>query len=84
MCLRYHQGLFPERSVNRCIFVGGEARQVWLCQQVMKGLDLPAQLGDPLMRTTRDKNVTTPGVSFDEPQPGWAVAYGLCSAPTDL
>ncbi len=84
MCLRYHQGLFPERPVDRCIFVGGEARQVWLCQHVVKGLHLPAQLGDPLMRTNRNKRLKTPGVNFDEPQPGWSVAYGLCSAPTDL
>jgi Tfp pilus assembly PilM family ATPase len=84
MCLRYHHGLFPTRSIDRSIFVGGEARQMWLCQHAVKGLRLPAQLGDPVSRLAHDKSTTTAGVDFDQPQPGWAVAYGLCMAPTDL
>ena len=38
MCLRYHRGLFPERPIDRTIFLGGEARQIWLCQHVVKAL----------------------------------------------
>ncbi len=84
MCLRYHQGLFPERSIDRVIFVGGEARQMWLCQHVVRELRLPAQLGDPLARLTKSPKLKTPGVSLGEPQPGWTLPYGLCNAPTDL
>jgi Tfp pilus assembly PilM family ATPase len=84
MCLRYHQGLFPDRAVNRAIFVGGESRQVWLCQHVVKALDVPAQLGDPLNRVAPKEPITTPGLDLGAPQPGWAVAFGLSSAPTDL
>ena len=36
MCLRYHQSLFRGRPINRAIFVGGESRQAWLCQHIVK------------------------------------------------
>jgi hypothetical protein len=84
MCLRYHQGLFPERTINRAIFLGGEARQMWLCRHIVQAMRVPSQLGDPLARMTREPGIQTPGVNLDRPQPGWAVACGLCTAPTDL
>jgi Tfp pilus assembly PilM family ATPase len=84
MCLRYHQGLFPERSIDRAIFLGGEARQAWMCQHIVKKLRLPAQLGDPIARMNREGTPPTPGLKLDQPQPGWAVTCGLCTAPTDL
>ena len=84
MCLRYHRGLFPDRTIDRAIFLGGEARQVWMCQHVVKSLRVPAQLGDPLARMGREGTPSTPGLKLEEPQPGWAVACGLCTAPTDL
>lgn len=84
MSLRYHRGLFPGRPVDRVVFLGGEARQLWLCQHVVKELGLPAQLGDPLARYRADQSIETPGVDVNEPQPGWAVPCGLCMAPTDL
>jgi Tfp pilus assembly PilM family ATPase len=84
MCLRYHHGLFPSCSIDRAIFLGGEARQAWMCQHIVKKLRLPAQLGDPIARMSRDGTPPTPGVKLGQPQPGWAVACGLCTAPTDL
>jgi Tfp pilus assembly PilM family ATPase len=90
MCLRYHQSLFGEsgggagRPINRAIFVGGEARQAWLCQHIVKELRVPAQMGDPLARFDASQNPPTPGLTLGQPQPGWAVACGLCNAPTDL
>lgn len=84
MGLRYHRGLFPDRRIDRVIYLGGEARQTWLCQYVTRALRLSAQLGDPIARLTRSDSHRTPGVNFNEPQPGWAVACGLCNAPTDL
>ena len=84
MCLRYHRGLFPDRKVNRVIFLGGESRQVWLCQHIVRRLGLPAQLGDPLARFETLDNLKTPNLDRSIPQPGWAVASGLCTAPTDL
>jgi len=84
MSLRYHRGLFPDRAVDRVVFLGGESRQIWLCQHVVKELRLPAQLGDPLARFNVEPGMNTPGVKLDEPQPGWAVPCGLCMAPTDF
>ncbi len=84
MCLRYHQSLFRDRKVERVIFTGGESRDIGLCQHVAKSLRLPAQLGDPLSLHQYKRSLRTPGLSLGQPQPGWAVACGLCTAPTDL
>lgn len=84
MCLRYHHGLFRDRPIDRAIFVGGESRQAWLCQHVVKVLRVPAQMGDPLARLDMTDPPTTPGLTLGQPQPGWAVPCGLCTAPTDL
>ena len=84
MCLRYHQSLFRERRVDRVIFTGGEARDIGFCQHIAKALRLPAQLGDPLTRIQYKRSLRTPGLALGQPQPGWAVVCGLCTAPTDL
>jgi len=84
MCKRYHQSLFRERPIDRAIVVGGESRQAWLCQHIVKSLRVPAQLGDPLARADASATPPTPNFKLGQPQPGWAVAYGLCSAHADL
>jgi Tfp pilus assembly PilM family ATPase len=84
MCVRYHGSLFRGQKIDRMIFLGGEARDIALCQGVARELRLPAQLGDPLTRFGRKRSLRTPGLSLGQPQPGWAVVCGLCSAPTDL
>ncbi|MBX3373266.1 MAG: pilus assembly protein PilM [Phycisphaeraceae bacterium] len=84
MCLRYHASLFPDREVDRLVLAGGEARQLWLGRAMAERLGIPTFLGDPLLRLLGDAALETPGVDLREPQPGWTVACGLCSAPTDL
>lgn len=84
MSLRYHQSLFRGRKIDRMIFLGGEARNVGLCQRIAKTLRLPAQLGDPLTQLVCKRSLRTPGLALGQPQPGWAVVCGLCTAPTDL
>jgi Tfp pilus assembly PilM family ATPase len=84
MSVRYHESLFRGQKIDRMIFLGGEARNIALCQAVAKELRLPAQLGDPLTRFGCKRSLRTPGLSLGQPQPGWAVVCGLCSAPTDL
>jgi Tfp pilus assembly PilM family ATPase len=84
MCVRYHESLFRGQKIDRMIFLGGEARDITLCQAVAKELRLPAQLGDPLTRFGCKRSLRTPGLSLGQPQPGWAVVCGLCAAPTDL
>ena len=76
LCVRYYESIFPGKSVERAIFVGGESRHVALCQAVAKRLCLPATLGDPLARLVKDGQTK---VKFDmrQPQPGWAIAVGL-------
>lgn len=77
MCLRYYQSIFPDRPVERLVFVGGEARQVQLCHLIAKTLGLPSQLGDPLARLVRLTRGVE-GVDLAQPQPGWTVPCGLC------
>ncbi len=84
MCLRYHQSQFPNKRVERAIFVGGEARHRGLCQAIAKSLRLPAQMADPLARIARTGSEPAFGVDLKQSQPGWSVALGLCLLPTDL
>jgi Tfp pilus assembly PilM family ATPase len=53
MCMRYYESVFPGRRVGRAIFIGGEARQLPLCQYVAKALRVPASVADPLSRFAR-------------------------------
>ena len=79
LCLRYHQGMFPERCVEKVVFLGGGAKQTGRCQQIAKALRITAQLGDPLARLVRsDGGATASGLDMRQPQPGWAVPMGLC------
>jgi Tfp pilus assembly PilM family ATPase len=84
MCTRYHGALFRDRRIDRVVFLGGEARDVGLCQALAGSLRLPAKAGDPMARYLA--NGPAPA-GLPEPaaaHPGWAVACGLASAPTDL
>lgn len=88
LCLRYYEQVFPGRQVGRAVFVGGESRQLLLCQHIARTLRLPASVGDPLARFGRpDQAQNKPvgqarRVDLDQPQPSWAVATGLAvSAP---
>ena len=82
MCLRYYATMFPDRVVERLVFVGGEARHRATCQAIARALRLPAQLGDPLGRLARTgRGDAVP--DFAQPQPGWAVALGLCLSETE-
>lgn len=84
MCLRYHRGLFPDRTIDRVILLGGESRQPWLCRHIVRSLRVPARLGDPLSRFVRDDQaIESIGLAENRAQPGWAVASGLCAQLTD-
>jgi Tfp pilus assembly PilM family ATPase len=85
LCLGYHGSLYSSRPIDKLVFIGGEARLVATCQMVARALRLPAQLGDPLARFTRDSNCNQPvGVDLRESQPAWAVPLGLCRLPSNL
>ena len=77
-CVRYHDLMFDGHQVEKVIFVGGQAKHTVLCQQVARGLGLPAHLGDPVARVAPE---TRTGKHSDLESSGrhceWAVAFGL-------
>lgn len=77
-CLRYYESIFRDSSVGRAIFVGGQAYDKRLCQAIAQRLNLPAQIGDPLVRVRRAEGAgANVGLDWRQPQPAWAVAVGL-------
>jgi type IV pilus assembly protein PilM len=83
LCRRYYESCFPSKPVDRLVFVGGEARQTWLCQGVAREMMLSAQLGDPLVRMAKTTDIgIESGIDRKQPQPAWAVAIGLSMGPT--
>jgi type IV pilus assembly protein PilM len=77
-CLRYYDSVFRNQPVERVIFVGGQAYDRRLCQMIAQSLNLPAQVGDPLVRVRRVAGAgLSIGLDRREPQPDWAVAVGL-------
>ena len=76
-CLRYYESVFRGRGIERVIFLGGQAYDKRLCQWVAQRLNLPAQVGDPLVRVRRGEGVSITALNHRQPQPGWAVAVGL-------
>lgn len=84
LCVRYHASQFPSRKIERVVFIGGESRHRGLVQHIARALRLPAQVADPLARLARTGGEPVIGVDMKMPQPGWAVAMGLCMTPTDL
>lgn len=78
LCRRYHEATFPNRPIDLIVFVGGEARQRALCQQIARRLGIAAQLGDPMPCFGRmSKLGADSGVNVNQPQPDWSVAIGL-------
>ena len=82
LCRRYHEATFPNLPIDRLVFVGGEARHRGLCQEIAQGMDLAAQVGDPLVRMGRTSEVgIESGMDRRQPQPDWAVAIGSSMGP---
>jgi type IV pilus assembly protein PilM len=73
-CLRYYESVFRNQGIERSIFVGGQAYDRRLCQMIARKLNLPAQIGDPLVRIARSEGTT---LTSSDPLPNWAVAVGL-------
>lgn len=84
LTLRHHASQAGGRRVNRAVFIGGQARHRGVCQAIARALRVPAQMADPMQWVGRTGQERTEGVDFRQPQPGWAVALGLCLSPTDL
>lgn len=82
-CVRYHQALFPDRKIERAVFVGGEATRVELCKQIARAIGVQAHVADPLNSLPKDPAAKFDGIDPTAPAPAWAVALGLCSLPTE-
>ena len=82
LCRRYFEAAFHEQPVQRLLFIGGEANQRGLCQQIAREMGIGAQIGDPLCRMSKS---LLPGVEIGidrrVPQPAWAIAIGLSMGP---
>jgi type IV pilus assembly protein PilM len=78
LCRRYYEATFPSAPIDRLVFVGGEAHQRRVCQQVAMELSLAAQVGDPMVRMAKACDLPADGdLDPTKPQPSWAVAFGL-------
>lgn len=82
LCRRYHEATFPNKPVDRLVFIGGEARQRTLCAHIAREMGLAAQVGDPIVRMGRTSDVgIESGIDRRQPQPNWSVAIGLSIGP---
>jgi type IV pilus assembly protein PilM len=78
LCRRYHEATFPNRAIDRIVFVGGESMHKMMCQQIARRLGIAAQLGDPMVRLARNAKISPEsGLNLAQPQPAWAIAVGL-------
>jgi len=82
-CARYYQSMYPDRPLQRVIFLGGEAHHRSICQQIARQLRLPGQLGDPMLRMHRTHQGRECGdLTGGVPCPEWAVAFGCSLSET--
>lgn len=85
LSLRHYHAVCPDKPVERLVFLGGHARQTGVCQAIAKAVRTAAQLGDPFARLVRiGAAKAATGVNLNEPQPGWAVPFGLCYCEANL
>lgn len=76
-CLRYYNSVFRRSGVDRVIFTGGQAMDKRLCQIMAQRLNLPAQIGDPMVGVVVPGGKADEGTALEGPQPGLAVGIGL-------
>jgi Tfp pilus assembly PilM family ATPase len=82
LCRRYYESAFQNQSVQRLLFVGGEAAQRGLCQQIAREMGIAAQVGDPLCRMSKNgPDGIEAVIDRRVPQPGWSIAIGLTVGP---
>ncbi len=82
MALRHDASLFPNRRIERIVFVGGGAHSDHSCRQIVERLHLPGQRGDPLAGLVRPIDPASPLKQDAGPRPNWSAAAGLLSTNT--
>lgn len=84
LSIRYHNGRYASKPVERLVFVGGESNDHELCRHIARAMKMPAQLGDPLAQLRLSAESGATGVDVQLPQPGWSVPMGLCLSEANL
>ncbi len=84
MTVRYHDSVRPDAPVSRVVLLGGEAQQRLVAEAIAHAFGVPTFVGDPLARVMRTPGLTPVGIDINQPQPGWAVALGLCLSEANL
>ncbi|MBN1942014.1 MAG: pilus assembly protein PilM [Phycisphaerae bacterium] len=81
-CLRYYAYTFHAEMVDRLLLTGDRAVDGALCRRLAQGLNLTAQMGDPLRGLQGAKQMEN-GRTFP-PCPGLAIGVGLSLAGRDM
>lgn len=81
-CLRYYVHTFQTEMVGSLVCTGDQAADLSLCRRLAEGLNLPAQIGDPLRALHGNRDV--PREATPPRCPGLAVSVGLSLAGRDL
>ncbi|MEM8738561.1 MAG: pilus assembly protein PilM [Planctomycetota bacterium] len=85
MTFRHYTSRYPDQPIEKLVFLGGESNRLETCRRLAQAVHVPAQLGDPFARLSRINAGPMPlGIDLAQPQPGWAVALGLCLSDANL
>jgi len=77
-CLHYCESAFRRQTIERVLFLGGEANNKRLCTSIASRLNLAAQVGDPMVGIRRPPGADLrTGADLRPTCPDWAVAIGL-------
>ena len=83
-CLDYYESVTGDRHVERVVFVGGGAYDRWLCNELALRLNLPGQIGNPLLgvrsaggSAAGEADGHDGGAGAAVSRPDWTVAVGL-------
>ncbi|MCH2148189.1 MAG: hypothetical protein MK095_02005 [Phycisphaerales bacterium] len=79
MMLRHDAAVFPDRSIERMIFLGRGAHADETCRRIVEAVRLPGQRGDPLSPFVRPDDTTSPVCLQRGPRPEWASVAGLAA-----
>ncbi len=76
-CLRYYEAMFRKSGVDRMIFTGGQAKDRKLCQSLAQRMNLPAQIGNPMVGLKVGENAKAFLGENQSFRPGLTVGIGL-------
>ena len=77
-CLRYYEATFRKSGgVDRMIFTGGQAKDKRLCQALAQRMNLPAQIGNPMVGLKVGENAKAFLGENQSFRPGLTVGIGL-------